>query len=99
MKVAAKNSRPSLKDKEEAISIFNLPELREIAAAHKKTPAQIIFRWIIDKKMALTVKSSNSERIRSNIDIFDFSLTKQEIEKLNALDKNKRFRDFSQFKG
>lgn len=93
-----KNQRISMLDKDE-IPILNLPELREIATAHKKTPAQVAFRWIIDKKMALTVKSSNSERIRSNIDIFDFSLTKEEMEKLNALNRNRRFVDFSQYKG
>ncbi|XP_039965022.1 aldo-keto reductase family 1 member A1-like [Bactrocera neohumeralis] len=93
-----KYQRVSVQDKDE-IPILDLPELREIAAAHKKTPAQVAFRWVIDKKMALTVKSSNNERIRSNIDIFDFSLTKEEMEKLNALDRNRRFVDFSQYKG
>ncbi|XP_011189100.2 prostaglandin F synthase 2 [Zeugodacus cucurbitae] len=99
LNVAAGLQRSSFNDKYELVSIVDIPEIRDIAAAHKKTPAQVVFRWIIDKKMALTVDTSKADRIRSSIDIFDFSLTKEEIEKLNALDKNKRYVDFSQYKG
>ncbi|CAD6992587.1 alcohol dehydrogenase [NADP(+)] isoform X1 [Ceratitis capitata] len=99
LNVISEKQRSSVKAKDDAVRILDLPEIREIAAAHKKSPAQVAFRWIIDKKMALTVKSANTERIKANIDIFDFSLTKEEIEKLNALDKNIRYMDFSQYKG
>ncbi|XP_067618024.1 aldo-keto reductase family 1 member A1-like [Eurosta solidaginis] len=85
--------------KPDLVNVLELPEVLEIAAAHKKSAAHVILRWIIDKKLALTIKSDDTSRIRANINIFDFKLTQDEIEKLNALDKNMRFVDFSNYKG
>ncbi|EOL48902.1 aldo/keto reductase [Enterococcus phoeniculicola] len=61
-----------------------------LAEAHKKSPAQIILRWAIQQDILLNVKSTHSDRMRSNADIFDFQLSQEEMEKLNALNENLR---------
>lgn len=61
-----------------------------LAEAHKKSSAQIILRWAIQQDILLNVKSTHSDRMRSNADIFDFQLSQEEMEKLNALNENLR---------
>lgn len=63
------------------------PILMELANRYGKTLAQIILRWHIQRGTAVIPGSTNPEHIRENGDIFDFSLTEQEmagIEKLNS---------------
>jgi len=76
----------------------------EIAACHKKTPAQILIRWSLQRDLVVIPKSTNFDRVAENIDIFDFELSKKDMEKINELNKNYRFVDpvnwwgFSYFK-
>lgn len=65
--------------------ILNAPELKAIAQAHAKTPAQVCIRWALDKGADVIPKSSKPERIRENIDIFDFALTDEETLRIDAL--------------
>ena len=58
--------------------------LKDIAATKGKTAAQVCLRWALDKGVTVIPKSANPERIRENIDIFDFSLSKEET---NTIDK------------
>lgn len=62
------------------------PGLAEIAAAHGKTPAQTALRYLIQRGMCVIPKSSHAERIRQNMDVFDFQLTGEEMERLRQLD-------------
>ncbi len=61
-----------------------------IAQKYEKTPAQIILRWNIEKDIVTIPKSANKERQKQNIDIFDFALSKEDVLKIDALDKNER---------
>ncbi|KAL1131397.1 hypothetical protein AAG570_011014 [Ranatra chinensis] len=70
------------------------PEVKAISEVHKKTPAQILLRFLIQLGSAVIPKSSNPERIKQNIDIFDFELSSEEMEKLKKLDKGKEGRMF-----
>ncbi len=67
-----------------------IPAIQEIAAKYNKTPVQVVLRWDIQKEVVTIPKSVTPERIISNSDIFDFELTKEEIAKIDTLDKNKR---------
>jgi methylglyoxal/glyoxal reductase len=67
------------------------PVLQEIAAAHNKTTAQVILRWDIQNGIVTIPKSVKESRIIENANIFDFSLSDNDIEKINALNENKRF--------
>ena len=67
------------------------PVIQSIAAAHGKTPVQVILRWHIQEGFVAIPGSLNPEHIRENIDIFDFTLTAEEMESIRALDKASRF--------
>ncbi len=67
------------------------PVLREIAAAHGKSIVQAILRWHIQVGNIAIPKSTNPAHIKSNLDIFDFTLSPEEMEKISALDKNRGY--------
>ena len=70
-----------------ANEMFDETAVKEIAAKYGKTPAQVLLRFLIQSDVAVIPKSVHEERIKENIDIFDFELTADEMEKLKALDK------------
>ena len=57
----------------------------ELGKKYNKTSVQIILRWHIEKGNIVFPKSSNLEHIKENMSIFDFKLTKEEIEKIDQL--------------
>jgi diketogulonate reductase-like aldo/keto reductase len=67
------------------------PTLVEIAEKHKKTPAQIILRWDLQHGVVTIPKSVNAHRIQENAEIFDFALSQEEMEKIDAMNENHRF--------
>jgi len=66
------------------------PTIAELAAAHRKTPAQIILRWHVEHGTSAIPKSVRAHRITENIDIFDFTLTPAEVTAIDALDTGVR---------
>ncbi|MFD2629891.1 aldo/keto reductase [Oceanobacillus kapialis] len=70
--------------------LLNDPTLTEIGEKYGKTAAQIILRWDIQHDVITIPKSTNPERIASNAAIFDFSLTEEEMQKIDAMDCNDR---------
>ena len=62
------------------------PVVAEIAEAHGRTPAQAILRWHVQLGNVVIPKSVTPERIRENIDVFDFELTSDEVKRLDGLD-------------
>lgn len=67
--------------------IFSNPLLQEIGLSHHKSVGQVILRWLIQRKIVVIPKSVHRERIVENSNIFDFTLTDQEMTKFNRLDK------------
>jgi diketogulonate reductase-like aldo/keto reductase len=59
--------------------------VQEIAKAHGKTPAQVLIRFALEHGTVPLPKSSTSARIKENLDVFDFSLSPAEVERLNTL--------------
>lgn len=70
---------------------FNDPVLRQIAERHKKTTAQVVLRWFVDRKIIPTPKTVRYPRLIENIDIFDFQLDEEEIEMISQFNRNVRF--------
>ena len=70
-----------------ANAMFAEPAVREIAARYGKTPAQVLLRRSVQDGVAVIPKSVHPERIRENMDIFDFALTAEEMAALAALDR------------
>ena len=66
--------------------LFENETLRTLAATHNKTVAQIVLRWLVQRDIVPLVKSANPERMRENLDIFDFALTDAEMQQITALD-------------
>jgi len=61
------------------------PALAEIAAAHHVTPVQVVLRWHIDTGVIVIPKSTHPDRIDQNLDLFGFSLTPDEVARINRL--------------
>jgi len=70
--------------------VLELPEIKAIAEKYRKSTAQVILRWDLQKGVITIPKSVHKERIVSNADIFDFSLTDEEMKTLDSLDKGER---------
>jgi diketogulonate reductase-like aldo/keto reductase len=68
------------------------PTIGAVAQAHGKTPAQGLIRWSIQLGNVVIPRSANPERIKSNLDVFDFELSDDEMAALDALDDGTRFR-------
>lgn len=64
--------------------------ITKIAKTHGVTSAQIILRWNLQKGVVVIPGSSNPEHIKENLDIFGFTLTGEEISRINALDRNEK---------
>ncbi|MCD8084135.1 MAG: aldo/keto reductase [Clostridiales bacterium] len=61
-----------------------------IAEAHGVSSAQVILRWNLQKGVVVIPGSSNPDHIRENLDLFGFELTDEEMEQINALDRNEK---------
>eukprot|EP00745_Piridium_sociabile_P002293 TRINITY_DN114014_c0_g1_i1.p1 TRINITY_DN114014_c0_g1~~TRINITY_DN114014_c0_g1_i1.p1 ORF type:complete len:322 (-),score=75.99 TRINITY_DN114014_c0_g1_i1:67-1032(-) len=66
------------------------PVVTGIASKKGKSPAQVILRWHLQRGLCLCVKSLNPDRVRQNLDVFNFELSSEEMGKLSGLNKNFR---------
>jgi diketogulonate reductase-like aldo/keto reductase len=72
------------------IDVLTDPTIQLIANKHTETTAQIILRWHIQEGLVPIPKSVKLERIRQNIDVFDFELDDQDMQRIRNLDRNER---------
>jgi len=70
--------------------LLNNPVLKEISEKYNKTVAQIVLRWEVQSDIITIPKSSKPHRIKENIDIFDFCLSRDEMQKINSLNRDLR---------
>jgi diketogulonate reductase-like aldo/keto reductase len=71
-------------------STLENPVIGEIAAAHSKTPAQVMLRWHIQQGRQVIPKSVTPSRIAENFDVFDFDLSAEQLAAIDALDTGVR---------
>ncbi|MFM9281123.1 aldo/keto reductase [Paenibacillus jiagnxiensis] len=64
--------------------------LKEIAGKHGKSTAQVILRWDLQNEIVTIPKSIKEQRIIENADVFDFELSAEDMDKINALNQNHR---------
>lgn len=64
--------------------------ISEIAETHGKSSAQVILRWNLQKGVVVIPGSSNPDHIQENTELFDFELSEDEMERINALDRNEK---------
>ena len=65
---------------------FENETLKAIAQAHGKSIGQVMLRWNVQRGVVVIPKSTHEERIRENLDIWDFELTAEDMEKISGLD-------------
>ena len=75
---------------DERKSVMDDETIAAIAAAHAKSPAQVMLRWGIQQGRSVIPKSTNPERIAENFDVFDFELSDLEVAQIDALDTGNR---------
>jgi 2,5-diketo-D-gluconate reductase A len=66
--------------------IFNNKTLSEIAIKHSKSVAQVILRWQIQQDIVAIPKSVHKERMKENINIWDFELSEQDMKAISGMD-------------
>lgn len=64
-----------------------------IGKKHKKSPAQILVRWSLQRGLIPIPKSTNLHRLAENIQVYDFKLSIEEMGELNKLNRNQRYVD------
>lgn len=70
--------------------LLELPEIIQTAAAHGKTPAQVVLRWHLQQRFIVFPKSTSAARLAENIDVFDFTLSDAEMAAITALESGRR---------
>lgn len=68
---------------------FTNPVLAEIGSKYGKSVAQVALRWLIQRGVVIIPKSTHIERMRQNLDIFDFTLSDEDMAAIAALDTGK----------
>lgn len=71
------------------------PKVQQIADKYKKNPGQVLLRFSYQTGAVIIPKSTNNQRLRSNIDIFDFDLKNEEMDYLNSLNNDLRLITFA----
>lgn len=67
--------------------MFTNPELQAIGSQYGKSVAQVILRWLLQRNIVSLSKSVKKERMQENIDIFDFTLSEEDMKRIAALDQ------------
>jgi len=73
-------------------TLLELPAVAEIAAAHGKSPAQVLIRWSLQQGDIVIARATDPAQIAQDADVFDFELTAEQLETLSGLDDGTRFR-------
>ncbi|MBO9129793.1 aldo/keto reductase [Bacillus sp. 165] len=70
--------------------IFQHPIIQQLSKKYEKTPAQVILRWDIQSGIVTIPKSVTPSRIKENSDIFDFTISQEDMQKIDSVNENKR---------
>ena len=74
-------------------SLLEHPLIVDTARACGRTPAQVLLRWGVQRGTSVIPKTARPDRLRENLDLFDFTLSGPQMESISSLDRGKRFND------
>lgn len=66
------------------------PVIKKLAEVHSKTPAQIILRWHLQSDVIVIPKTVTPSRMKENLDVLGFELSREDMEKIDSLDRGER---------
>ena len=69
--------------------VFNNPLLKEIAAKYGKSVGQVMLRWLLQRDVIIIPKTVRKERMKENVDLFDFTLDEEDMHAIATLDTRK----------
>lgn len=69
-------------------NLFNNEILINIGKKYNKTSAQVMLRWLIQRGIIIACKTTHIERMKENLNVFDFNLTENDMEEINKLNTN-----------
>lgn len=69
--------------------IFHTPVLKEIGEKYGKSVAQVALRFLLQNGVVVIPKSTHEERMQENFNVFDFTLTEEEMKQIETLDTGK----------
>jgi diketogulonate reductase-like aldo/keto reductase len=76
-----------------ANALLQAPVLAEIGQRHGKSPVQVVLRWHLQIGVVAIPKASHIDRLRANIDVFDFDLDEHELKQIDGLATGRRVAD------
>ena len=68
-------------------SLLDAPVLSQLGEKYDKTPGQLVLRWHIQNGLVVIPKSGDPQRMRENLDVFDFALDPQDLAEISILDE------------
>ncbi len=74
-------------------SVLEQSVVHQIAEQQGRTPAQVLLRWGVQRGTAVIPKTSRLERLKENLDLFNFTLSDAQMNQISALDQHRRFND------
>lgn len=69
---------------------LHMKEIKQIAQHYQKSTAQIILRWLLQKRIVVLPKTIHKERMIQNLNLFDFELNEEDMKRMNALNQHHR---------
>ncbi|MFK8115575.1 MAG: aldo/keto reductase [Rubripirellula sp.] len=78
-------------------SLIEHETINSIASSVGRTPAQVLLRWGVQRGTSVVPKTSNVDRLKENMAVFDFELSDDQISQITGLNRNRRFNDPGDF--
>lgn len=82
-----------------SVSCLDDQILKELAEKYKRTAAQIVLRWGIQRNTVVIPKSSKLERLKENFQVFDFELSREDMDRIKSMDRSYRTNQPAKFWG
>jgi len=82
---------------DESDSCMSPQVVKDAAAKHGKSAGQVVLKWGIQRGNTIIPKTAKKERLAENAGLFDWELTAEEMESIDALNKNKRYNTPAEF--